>query len=204
MKSIFDLEIQNGNIDGKITAGFERLSLVFKVLLWKKSKKYDMSPIQIQFLIFIKYHTENRATVSYLAKEFNLTKATVSDTVKILEQKKYVTKKVHSADSRSFTNALTDEGAEVVLLIENYTDALYDIVETVPQNEKLVLWKNISAILQHLNHLQLINIQSTCSNCKYFREEKVGGHCTLMGLRLDSEDIRIDCMDHKPNRLQVF
>ncbi len=54
MKNVFDLEIQNSAIEGKIVAGMERLSQVFRILLWEKAKKHNLSPIQIQLLIFIK------------------------------------------------------------------------------------------------------------------------------------------------------
>jgi len=195
MKNIFDLEIQNSNVEGKIVAGFERLSQVFKVLLWEKAKKYDLSPIQIQLLIFIKYHSKNKSTVSYLAKEFNLTKATVSDTIKILEHKQYISKEIQRNDSRSYTVALTAKGLEIVLLIENFTDPLYDIVASVNKNDKLILWRTISSLLQQLNHLQIINVQNTCYNCHYFTEENGKNHCRLMDMKLHSNDIRIDCSD---------
>lgn len=201
IKNIFDLEIQNSHIDGKIVAGFERLSQVFKVLLWEKAQKYNLSPIQIQVLLFIKNHSKNKSTVSYLAKEFNLTKATVSDTIKTLEQKKYITKEIQLSDSRSYTVALTAEGLQIVLLTQDFTDPLFDIVASKDENEKIILWKSISSIIHELNHLQLITVQNACSNCQYFSEENGKIHCRLMNLNLKSNDLRIDCPDHKPMRL---
>jgi len=198
MKNIFDLEIQNSNIEGKIVAGFERLSQVFKILLWEKAKKYNLSPIQIQLLIFIKYHSKNKSTVSYLAKEFNLTKATVSDTIKILEHKKFISKEIQPDDSRSYTVALTPKGLEIVLLIEDFTDPLYYMVASTSKNDKLILWRTISSLLQQLNHLQIINLQNTCPNCHYYSEENKAKYCQLMNIKLESNDIRIDCSDHKP------
>ena len=53
MESIFNLNNQNSNLDNKIVAGLDRISQVFKTLLWGKSKTYNLSPIQIQLLIFI-------------------------------------------------------------------------------------------------------------------------------------------------------
>ncbi|KUJ60795.1 MarR family transcriptional regulator [Flavobacteriaceae bacterium CRH] len=201
MKNIFDLEMQNNNLDGKIVAGFERLSQVFRVLLWEKAKKYDLSPIQIQLLIFIKHHSGNKSTVSYLAREFNLTKATVSDTIKILEQKKYVVKEPNSTDSRSYTIALTPEGLEIVLVTEDFTDPLYDIVTETSENDKIVLWQNISSLIQQLHTLQVINVQSTCFNCHYFSQQNGNNHCKLMEIKLETADIKLDCHDHKPVRL---
>lgn len=36
--SVFNLDKQNSNLDNKIVAGLERLSQVFRILLWKKQK----------------------------------------------------------------------------------------------------------------------------------------------------------------------
>ncbi|MCP2028319.1 DNA-binding MarR family transcriptional regulator [Flavobacterium sp. HSC-32F16] len=201
MKNIFNLETQNNSLDGKITAGFERLSQVFRVLLWEKAKKYDLSPIQIQLLIFIKHHSKNKATVSYLAKEFNLAKATISDTIKILEQKLYITKTVNANDSRSSTIELTAKGLEMVLVTEDFTNPLFDLVKTVPEKEKLVLWKNLSSVIEQLHYLQVINVQSTCHNCGYFVQQNGNKYCRLMDIQLETKDIRLDCSDHKPVRL---
>lgn len=201
MKNIFDLEIQNSSLDGKITAGFERLSQVFRVLLWEKAKSYDLSPIQIQLLIFLRHHTENKATVSYLAKEFNLTKATISDTIKILEQKGYIVKAINAKDSRSYTIVLTVKGLEMVLLTEDFTNPLFDLIRSIPENEKFILWKNISSIVEQLHKLQVINVQSTCHNCGYFLQQNGGNYCQLMNINLETNDIKLDCGDHKPVRL---
>ncbi|SHM30785.1 MarR family winged helix-turn-helix transcriptional regulator [Flavobacterium saccharophilum] len=201
MKNIFDLETQNDSLDAKITAGFERLSQVFRVLLWEKAKNNDLSPIQIQLLIFIKYHSANKATVSYLAKEFNLAKATVSDSIRVLEQKKYITKVPHTEDSRSSTIALTPEGIQVVDLTENFTDPVYDIIASTAEKDKIILWRSITSFIQQLNHIQIISAQNSCSTCDYFEQENGSNHCRLLQIRLKTEDIKLDCQEHKPARL---
>lgn len=201
MKNIFNLEIQNDSLDAKITVGFERLSQVFRVLLWEKAKKNDLSPIQIQLLIFIKYHATNKATVSYLAKEFNLTKATISDSIRVLVQRNYIFKVPHSQDSRSSTIELTFEGIQVVHLTENFIDPVYDIVASTAENDKIILWRNISSLIQQLNHMQLISAQNSCSTCNYFQQEKDNNYCKLLQIRLKTDDIRLDCPEHKPARL---
>ena len=86
--SVFNLDNQNAGLNSKIVAGLERLSQAFRTLLWEKAKEFGLSPIQIQVLIFIHYHSKEKSTVSYLAQEFNLTKPTISDAIKALEQKK--------------------------------------------------------------------------------------------------------------------
>ena len=65
-------------LESKILNGLERLSEVLKSLLWEKAKIHGISPIQIQILLFVSNHHLDICNVSYLAKEFNVTKATIS------------------------------------------------------------------------------------------------------------------------------
>jgi len=83
-KSDFDLTNQNRNTSSKIVASLERIAQAFRVLLWQESKAHALTPIQVQMLIFLLHHSEEKRKVSYIAREFNMTKATVSDTVKTL------------------------------------------------------------------------------------------------------------------------
>ena len=89
MAPVFDPIEQNENIDSKIIAGLERISRVFRLLLWDIAKDENLSPIQIQFLIFLLYNKPSRRRITDIANEFNLTKATVSDAISSLEEKKF-------------------------------------------------------------------------------------------------------------------
>ncbi|WP_366183695.1 MarR family winged helix-turn-helix transcriptional regulator [Flavobacterium ovatum] len=191
--SVFNLNEQNANLDKKIVAGLERISQVFKILLWEKSKLHQLSPIQIQLLIFIKYHTQNQSTVSYLAHEFNVSKPTISDTIKTLEQKKYIKKIIDKVDARSYTIELTELGKDIVLETENFADPLFDIISKSDADDKIILWRNISDMILQLNKMKIITIQRTCYNCKFFSKEENVPFCGLLNQELKSEDIRMDC-----------
>ena len=140
--SVFNLDNQNANLDNKIVAGLERLSQVFRILLWEKAKEHSLSPIQIQLLIFIRHHSADKTTVSYLAQEFNFTKPTISDAVKILEQKKLIQKIIDKTDTRSYTINLTATGKKTVLETENFTNPLTEIISKANDPDKIVLWEN--------------------------------------------------------------
>nr|WP_305069745.1 MarR family winged helix-turn-helix transcriptional regulator [Flavobacterium covae] len=111
--SVFNLDDQNQKIESRIVVALERISEAFRVLLWKESKENSLSPIQIQILIFICFHSEEKCKISYLAEEFNMTKATISDSVKILIAKGLLIKKVDFSDTRAFLLSLTEEGKRV-------------------------------------------------------------------------------------------
>ena len=61
--------------DSKLLNALERLSETLKSLLWEQAKRYGVSPIQIQILLFVAEQPADLTGVSYLAREFNVTKA---------------------------------------------------------------------------------------------------------------------------------
>lgn len=191
--SVFDLEQQNNSLDLKIVAGLERIAQAFRILLWEKAKVYGLSPIQIQLLIFIKYHSQEKTTVSYLAREFNLTKPTISDAVKILLQKGLITKQIDSVDTRSYTVLLTEEGNAVVVQTQDFANPVTDIVSKVDFQEKQAVWQTISTLIIQLNKIDLISVQRTCPNCRFYAVRDGGHYCTLLDKSLENTALRIDC-----------
>jgi DNA-binding MarR family transcriptional regulator len=88
--SSFDILDQQDNLGSKILVSLERVSKAFQSLLWDIAKREGLSPIQTN--PFIGYHKKELATIYQLAKEFNLTKPTLSYAVKTLEGKKLLNK----------------------------------------------------------------------------------------------------------------
>lgn len=191
--SVFNLDNQNANLDNKIVAGLERLSQVFRILLWEKAKEHSLSPIQIQLLIFIRHHSADKTTISYLAQEFNFTKPTISDAIKILEQKKLIQKITDKADTRSYTINLTTTGKKIVSETETFANPLTEIISKATDTDKIVLWENISNLIVKLNKLEVISVQRTCFNCKHYSIKNKTHFCNLLDLKLLTQDIRIDC-----------
>lgn len=193
--SVFNLHTQNSNLNNKIVAGLERLSQVFRILLWEKAKEHNLSPIQIQLLIFIQHHSADKSTVSYLAQEFNFTKPTISDAIKTLEQKNLIKKLTDSNDTRSSTMQLTTLAKKIVLETENFANPISEIIAKSNEADKLVLWGNISNLISLLNKQEIISVQRTCCNCGHYTVKNKNAFCTLLNQKLLTKDIRIDCAE---------
>lgn len=198
--SVFDLDKQNSNLDKKIVAGLERLSQVFRTLLWEQAKNHSLSPIQIQLLIFIHYHSPDKTTVSYLAQEFQLTKPTISDAVKSLEQKSLIRKVKDDADTRSYTIQLTPEGRQAVADTEVFADPLAAVISGGKEADKKSLWGSISLLIRQLQQAGIISIQRSCTHCRYYSSRDNKPFCALVEQRLLPEDFRIDCPEFEPHK----
>src|SRR5690606_30703302 len=127
--SAFKLNEQNQKIESRIVVALERVSEAFRVLLWNESKENSLSPIQIQILIFIYFHSFEKCKIGYLADEFNMTKATISDSVRVLLAKDLVSKEIDSTDTRSFSIFLTNKGKQIAKKASFFASSIEQPIE---------------------------------------------------------------------------
>lgn len=195
-RSAFDPIQQQNDISNKIVAGFERISEVFKVLLWEKAKLVNLSPIQIQILIFIAYHKDELCHVSHLAKEFNLTKPTISDAIKVLDKKKMIIKDYSSSDSRSYIIQLSVLGKKIVSQTGDLANPLKTQIKNFKQDDLDSIFKTLSELIYKLNQNGILKVQRTCFGCKFYEKNNDSSYCKLLEKELLSDDIRLDCPEY--------
>jgi len=193
--SIFNPNHQITDISSKIVAGLERVSEAFKVLLWEKAKLLGLSPIQIQILIFINYHNIEFCNVSHLAKEFNLTKPTISDAVKVLSKKGLIEKVYTSSDSRRYSIKLSDSGKTIVSETENFAHPLKSQLSGISDDDLESTFKTLSKLIYKLNKIDVLTVQRTCYACKFYQKNNNQHFCNLLEKELLNSEIRIDCVE---------
>lgn len=189
--------MENNNVNQKIISGLERISKAFRVLLWEESKLHKISPIQIQLLIFCGSHKEEDLTVSVLATAFDLTKATISDSIKVLLQKNLLTKTINAKDTRSFSVKLTNEGKAIVEKTSGFTTVLNESIDTFSKVEKGAFLEQLLQLIYQLNQKNIISTERMCLTCFHYKKEENNHYCNLMEKQLKSIDLRIDCLEHQ-------
>jgi DNA-binding MarR family transcriptional regulator len=197
-KSAFDLDHQNSNVESKIIASLERVSQAFRVLLWNESKEFSLSPIQVQVLIFLLHHSDDKRKVSYLADEFNVAKATISETIKTLEQKQLIKKTYEPHDTRSYIIHLTEKGEDVAKKTSYFATQIQVPIDKLPSTDKENLLLSLLEIIHHLNKSGIITIQRMCLTCSYYQPKNNGEQhfCNLLNQKLADTELRIDCPEH--------
>lgn len=191
--NIFNPNHQETNLSNKIVAGLERISEAFKVLLWEKAKLLGLSPIQIQILVFINYHKIEFCNVSHLAKEFNVTKPTISDVVKALLKKGLIEKVYASSDSRSYAITLSDAGKTMVIETENFAQPLKNQLNGIDDADLESTFKTLSELIFKLNKIGVLTVQRTCFACRFYQKNNNLHYCNLLEKELLNTEIRIDC-----------
>jgi DNA-binding MarR family transcriptional regulator len=196
-QSIFDLKEQNTHLEFRIVTALERLSEAFRVLLWNEAKMLNISPIQIQILIFLKFHNLEKCTVSYLAQEFNMTKATISDAVKVMLQKGLIEKEINAQDTRSYTMFLTELGQKTISNATLFANPMVKTLDWLNSEQKEVLLQSLSDMIHRLHKADIITIQRMCKTCRFLQNTDVGHFCNFLQKPLEQSEFRLDCPEHQ-------
>lgn len=201
MKSIFNHKYQHNDLDAKLVLALERISQVLRVLLWEQTKQYNLSPIQTQILIYIYRQPEVDRNITTLAQRLNVTKATISDAVKSLVQKKLVKKQTDDEDARYFYLALTVKGSELVKKIESWGEQFRKNFTNISKENKTILFETLLRILINFEEEGIINRNRICFTCKHFQHKKKNNKelyfCEYLKLQLKSDELRVDCPEHE-------
>lgn len=196
-QSVFDVNGQLQSIESKIVVAVERVSEAFRVLLWDEAKKHTLSPIQVQLLIFCAYHSIEKRKAGFLVTEFNLTKATISDSVKTLEQKGYIQKETEAADNRSYSIRLTKSGLALAKNIATFANPVYESVTNLTEIQQQVLLSSLLEMIQKLQIAGIISMNRMCLSCRFYEKKPADHYCRLLKTALKNTELRIDCKEYK-------
>jgi DNA-binding MarR family transcriptional regulator len=200
--SVFEPSSQHGDVDKKIAASLERLSQVFRTLLRGEAQERGLSPIQAQFLVHLLHHGAALGRVSRLAREFDLTRATVSDAVGSLEKKGLISREPWPADKRVTTLRLTSTGEHTARELAAWANVIEEHLKAYSPEEKEAVMRFLMGLIGSLQKSGLITVARMCVTCRFFRPDAHPGessphHCALLDVPLSGSDLRADCPEHE-------
>jgi DNA-binding MarR family transcriptional regulator len=201
-RSVFEPTSQHGDVDKKIVASLERLSQVFRVLLRGEAQGHDLSPIQALFLIFLLHHSPAFRRVSQLAREFDLTLATVSDAVGSLEEKGLIRREPWPHDRRVTTLCLTPAGEYTARELAAWANVVEEHLAGRSPEEKEVVMRFLMDLIGSVQKAGMISVARMCVTCRFFRpdthpDEDSSHHCALLDVPLAGSELRTDCPEHE-------
>ncbi|WP_276479969.1 MarR family winged helix-turn-helix transcriptional regulator [Paraflavitalea pollutisoli] len=193
--SSFDPAQQLVNLDSKIIASLGKLGEVFRVLYQSSAQHHGLSATQLQLLHYIHYHPDPaHRRGAFMSREFNVTKATVSDSIKALEQKGLVQKITDERDTRSFILSLTPPGETLAIATAGITRPFETTVGLLPLEQKEILTHTLFELIHRLNQAGVITTQRMCLNCRHYSGDHRQDHyCNLVQQPLLAFDLRLEC-----------
>ena len=203
MGPVFDLSAQHDDVDAKVVAALERLSQVFRARLREQAREHGLSSTQAQFLIYLLYHDVELRRISQLAREFDLTQATVSDAVGSLETKGLVQREKWPEDQRIVTLRLTPHGEKLATILSRWADPIREHLRPFSPDDREAVMPFLIGLIGSLQRSGLITVARMCVTCRFFRQDIHPGepsphHCGLLDVPLGRADLRADCPEYEP------
>lgn len=196
MKNAFSPSEQQRSVDTKIVAAIERLATLFKSGLQDAAKQHKLTPLQAQLLLFVASHDSALCSVTHLAQEFCVTKATVSESIRVLVEKGYLEKRAQAGDARAFTLEATPSAEALLDAFAGFSQALAKPLKALPLEDREGLFVSLLDLLSLYQKQGRIPLRM-CYACRHYEAKGKGFYCHLMQRTLEDAALRIDCPEHE-------
>ncbi|MEJ5166257.1 MAG: MarR family winged helix-turn-helix transcriptional regulator [Thermoanaerobaculia bacterium] len=188
---------RNLNVENKIAELLDRYCRIFKMMQWETAKKFKLSPLQSQFLIYLKEYPKEFCTTLNLSKEFGISPPTASDSLKVLEKKGLIEKEKNSKDKRNHYIILTAKGATLLEEIKKWDRNFHKSIKFLGDEEKNKLLELLFKLLINLQSTGLVLQLHACITCKSFviknNKKDKEYYCALTKKKLEPSNIKFNC-----------
>lgn len=192
--NIFSPNDQNKSLTARTITALDKLSDGLKHLYIKGQKATGLTPLQIKIMLYIAGHEPELNTVSNLVRELMVTKATISDSIKALEKKRMITKKLDTKDNRSFSIWLSPKGEKSIEELQNLMQPFEKALHNLSTESSERLYVELYSILKTLDSSKTINIQRDCLSCKNYRSDGINhAFCMKLRTQIKAHEKRMDC-----------
>lgn len=195
---------ERNTLSGRITIALYRISQAIERLLRQRGTAVNLSPAQIQALLFLKYVRPGVRTIGGLAQRLGVTYATTSGVADALEKKNLVVRAPSPEDQRVITLGLTPSGEEAVRNLEDVLDEIEAAVKTLTVDDQNALLRATQSIVSRLQSAGYIHIYEMCWGCQFFRKDahpedpRGPHHCAFIDAPLAEENTYFECPDFVP------
>ena len=165
----------------------ERICSLFRAQLRRVSNEHGLKLVQLETLVYLASANRYSDTPLALAEYLALTKGTVSQTLKVLEQRALIRKTPDPHDKRVQHCAVTPEGARVV-----------EEAVRVPEAGSGALHAALTTVLRTLQHAGEARTFGVCHSCVHHQVQGSRTRCGLTGEPLRKVDRDKLCREHEP------
>lgn len=168
-----------------------RISSLFRTQMRATATQHDLKLVQLEALVYLAVANRYSDTTGAVGEYLGVTKGTVSQTLRALEQRGLLTKVADAADGRVSHCHLTSAGRAIADAA--HPAAFLSGGNAVEDEETL------AAALRVLRTLQrgpAFRTFGRCDTCKHYDDAPSGTRCGLTGEALSAEDSGKICREH--------
>lgn len=144
----------------------------------------DLNPAQVSALEYLSRANRFSRAPSHVAEYLGTTRGTMSQTLKALTRKGFISETRSKSDKRSIRYDLTDQGWKLLSQHPGWAS----LPEALPAESQAVLLEALTTLLKARLAQQGGRGFGLCHSCAHHRKTKTGAFCQLLNLDLAPEE----------------
>lgn len=180
----------------------QQLAVVAKAESRQLVGSAGLQPVHIDVLRYLARCNRYSNTPAAIGQFLGSTKGTVSQTIKVLEREKLLSKLSDVNDGRVIRLRLLKKGRELLKRIETES-AIQAAVEDLGADERGAVVKSLTELLRHAQHRNSLRSFGVCSTCRFFICRENGAfQCGITNEPLTVDDSLRICVEHENKALE--
>lgn len=171
----------------------ERIASLFRAGLRDVASAHGLKLVQLEALTYLSMANRYSDTPIGVAEYLGITKGSVSQTIKALEDRGLVEKVPDEVDGRLVHCRLTPAARDVVK--RAYPAPMLEALPAGRSDDAALMLQRLLRALQEANGMRTF---AQCRTCRLFEPKKRGGRCGLTHETLSSADSTLLCREHRP------
>jgi len=163
------------------------------------ARQHDLPTLQASLLIELRGLEGNGGTVGALAGSLQLTPPTISDSLKALVRKGYITRHKSEEDGRVAFFRLTARGKRTAEKLMAWADPIEEVIASLDKDEQLSLLGTLTHLLWKQVEFGHHPSACMCVSCTFFEPvswEKKEFFCRLRNETITLPELCTDCPNH--------
>ncbi|WP_437512520.1 MarR family winged helix-turn-helix transcriptional regulator [Sorangium sp. So ce1099] len=186
-------------LSSRIATGLHKIGLAMKQQAWQQANEEGLSATQGQILAALVAH--GPLTGSELSERLGVTLPTISDSVRVLVEKKLLTKSPDPRHPRASLLTPTEKGATLGARARSWPEFMAAALNDLAPDEQRAFFSGVVKMIRALQEQGLVPISGMCVTCTHFRPNVRAGasphHCAFVDAPLANEQLRLDCPEHE-------
>ncbi len=185
----------NPNAPSTLHLVLERISSLFRAQMRATATEHELKLVQLEALVYLSVANRYSDTAVALGEYLGLTKGTVSQTIRALEQRGLIRKEADALDGRVLHCLLTEAGERIARLAHPAS-----FLTELPATRQTDAVTAALAILRALQAGRAFRTFGQCQTCRHFGNDDGAFRCGLTGEALSAADSTKICREHEEAR----
>jgi len=174
----------------------ERTGNLLRVEQRLAGREFGLQEVHLQVLLYLSLCNRYSNTPAAVTEYLNATKGTVSQSLKVLETKDYITKQPDADDKRVLHLNLTTQGEQVIK--ETIPSLVFaEAIEGLTSQQVKDIQVNLTLLLTSWQQANKLRSFGVCQTCHFFIKEEKGFRCGLTQEPLSKHDSSRICREHE-------